>query len=143
MTVAYLGLGANIGDRAGNLARARELLDARGARVMRTSSVLETEPWGVTDQPLFLNQVIEVLWVKGPRALLEAALAVEADVGRIATYRWGPREIDIDLLLFDDLVVSEPGLEVPHPRMWEREFVLVPLRELRPDLYPGRCRTRR
>jgi 2-amino-4-hydroxy-6-hydroxymethyldihydropteridine diphosphokinase len=110
---------------------------------MRTSGVLETEPWGVTDQPLFLNQVIEVLWVKGPRALLRAALAVEADVGRTATYRWGPREIDIDLLLFDDLVVSEPGLEVPHPRMWEREFVLVPLGELRPDLDPGRCRPRR
>ena len=134
MSLAYLGLGSNLGDRAGNLARARELLEARGVRVRRASTVRETEPWGVTGQPRFLNQVIEVCWPRGPRALLRVAQAVEADVGRTPTYRWGPREIDIDLLLFDELVVSEPGLEVPHPGTWERDFVLVPLRELRPDL---------
>lgn len=134
MTVAYLGLGSNIGDRDANLARARQLLAERGARPLRASSVIETEPWGVADQPRFLNQVIEVDWPHGPRALLGAVKAVEAVVGRTATYRWGPREIDIDVLLFDELVVFEADLQIPHPRMGEREFVLGPLGELRPDL---------
>jgi 2-amino-4-hydroxy-6-hydroxymethyldihydropteridine diphosphokinase len=138
VTVAYLGLGSNAGDRDHNLGRARELLERRAVHVLRASSIIETEPWGVTDQDPFLNQVLEVDWQGGPTGLLEAAKAVEAETGRTPTYRWGPREIDVDILLFDDLVVSEPGLEIPHPRMWERDFVLVPLRELRPDLRPGR-----
>jgi 2-amino-4-hydroxy-6-hydroxymethyldihydropteridine diphosphokinase len=134
VTVAYLALGSNVGDRDANLARARRLLAERGARLLRASSVIETEPWGVADQPRFLNQVIEVEWARGPRALLAAAQAVEAAVGRTPTYRWGPREIDIDVLVFDQLVVYEGDLQIPHPRMGERDFVLRPLGELRPDL---------
>src|SRR5437588_9933024 len=117
MTIAYLGLGSNVGDRAHNLGRARDLLDEGGARVVRASSIIETEPWGVVDQAPFLNQVLQVEWHRGPRALLRTAKSVEAGAGRTATYRWGPREIDVDILLFDDLVVSEPDLQIPHPRM--------------------------
>lgn len=94
----------------------------------------ETEPFGVRDQPLFLNQVLEVDWPGTPRDLLVAAKEVEAAVGRKQTYRWGPREIDIDILLFDHLSVREEGLTIPHPGLREREFVMAPLRELRPDI---------
>ncbi|HSR26538.1 MAG TPA: 2-amino-4-hydroxy-6-hydroxymethyldihydropteridine diphosphokinase [Candidatus Eisenbacteria bacterium] len=134
MTVAYVGLGANLGDRARSLADARRLLDERGARVLRESAVRETEPFGVTDQPRFLNQVVEVEWDGGPRELLDAAKAVEAAIGRTPTRRWGPREIDVDVLLFGDESVSDPDLVIPHPGLWERDFVLEPLGELRPDL---------
>lgn len=134
MTVAYLALGANVGDRARSLAEARRLLEARGARLLRASSVRETEPFGVTDQPRFLNQVIEVDWNGGPRELLATAKAVEAAVGRTPTYRWGPREIDVDILLFGDESVEDPDLVIPHPGLRERDFVREPLAELRPDL---------
>ena len=134
MTVAYLALGANVGDRARNLAEARRGLAERGVRILRESAVRETEPFGVTDQPRFLNQVVEVEWRGGPRELLDATRAVEAAVGRTPTYRWGPREIDVDILLFGDESVSEPDLAIPHPGLWERDFVLEPLGELRPDL---------
>ena len=134
MTVAYLGLGSNLGDRSAHLAAARRLLGERGARLLRESVVRETEPFGVTGQPRFLNQVVEVDWPGGARELLAAAKAVEAAVGRTETYRWGPREIDVDLLLFGDERIDEPDLVIPHPGLREREFVLVPLRELRPDI---------
>ena len=134
MTVAYLGLGSNLGDRERNLAEARRLLAEVGAGVLRQSGVHETEPFGVTDQPRFLNQVVEVEWPRGPRELLQAVKAVEAAVGRTPTYRWGPREIDVDILLFGCEAVDEPDLVIPHPGLFEREFVLTPLAELRPDL---------
>lgn len=134
MTICYLALGSNLGERVVYLARARAELEARGARILRESTVHETEPYGVRDQPLFLNQVLEVDWAGSPRELLVAAKAVEAAVGRRATYRWGPREIDIDILLFDDLTVREEGLTIPHPGLAEREFIRAPLRELRPDI---------
>ena len=134
MTLAYLGLGSNLGDRERHLEDALRLLDEAGARVLRASRVHETEPFGVTDQPRFLNQVVEVEWPRGPRELLEAAKAVEAAVGRRPTYRWGPREIDIDILLFGSESLDEPDLVIPHPGLYEREFVLGPLAELRPDL---------
>jgi 2-amino-4-hydroxy-6-hydroxymethyldihydropteridine diphosphokinase len=134
VTVCYLGLGSNLGEREAYLARARRELEARGARILRESSIHDTEPFGVPDQPRFLNQVLEVEWAGNPRELLLAAKAVEAAVGRQATYRWGPREIDIDILLFDDLTVRERGLTIPHPGLAEREFVRAPLAELRPDI---------
>ncbi|MDQ6772275.1 MAG: 2-amino-4-hydroxy-6-hydroxymethyldihydropteridine diphosphokinase [Candidatus Dormibacteraeota bacterium] len=134
MTVAYLAAGSNLGDRDAYLGAARGLLEARGARILRASSVIETEPWGVLDQPRFLNQVLEVDWPGSARELLQAAQAVEAELGRTSGPRWGPREIDLDVLLFGDLKLDEPGLTLPHPRMWERDFVTIPLRELRPDL---------
>jgi 2-amino-4-hydroxy-6-hydroxymethyldihydropteridine diphosphokinase len=133
-SIAFLCLGSNLGDRDAHLARARQLLEEHGAQLRRQSKVIETDPWGIENQPQFLNQVVEVAWPRGPLALLSATRAVEATVGRTPTYRWGPREIDIDILMFDDLVVFEPNLEIPHPRMWERDFVLRPLRELVPGV---------
>jgi 2-amino-4-hydroxy-6-hydroxymethyldihydropteridine diphosphokinase len=138
VTVTYLGLGSNVGDRERHLDEARRLLAAGGALLRRASAVRETEPFGVAGQPWFLNQVLEVEWSAGPRELLALAKEVEAAVGRTPTYRWGPREIDVDILLFGDESVDEPDLVVPHPGLWEREFVLASLAELRPDLVPGR-----
>lgn len=129
-TVAYLGLGSNLGRRARNLSAARRRLRQKGARVVRQSRVIETEPWGDTDQPRFLNQVLEVEWSGTARQLLAAAKDVEREGGRMPTRRWGPRVIDVDILLFGDEEISEDGLKVPHPGISERPFVLESLREL-------------
>jgi 2-amino-4-hydroxy-6-hydroxymethyldihydropteridine diphosphokinase len=129
-TVAYLGLGSNLGRRARNLSAARRRLRQRGARVLRQSRVIETEPWGDTDQPRFLNQVIEVEWMGDARELLRAIKEVEREGGRKPTRRWGPRVIDVDILLFGDERISEPGLEVPHPGIPRRKFIRESLREL-------------
>ncbi|MGH7903515.1 MAG: 2-amino-4-hydroxy-6-hydroxymethyldihydropteridine diphosphokinase [Candidatus Dormibacteraceae bacterium] len=134
MTRAFVALGANLGERERSLERARASLRRRGALVLRESSVSETDPFGVPDQPRFLNQVVEVEWPDSPGALLEVARAVEAEVGRRPSYRWGPREIDVDIVLFGDQVVEAPGLRIPHPGLRERRFVLEPLLELEPDL---------
>jgi 2-amino-4-hydroxy-6-hydroxymethyldihydropteridine diphosphokinase len=134
VTVCYLALGSNLGEREAYLARARAELEARGARILRESGIHDTEPFGVLDQPRFLNQVLEVEWPGSPRELLRAAQAVEAAVGRRETYHWGPREIDVDILLFDDLIVDEEDLTIPHPGLGKREFVRAPLAELRPDI---------
>jgi 2-amino-4-hydroxy-6-hydroxymethyldihydropteridine diphosphokinase len=130
LTVAYLGLGSNLGRRARNLSAARRRLRQKGVRILRQSRVIETEPWGVTDQPRFLNQVLEVEWLGPARRLLGAAKAVEREGGRKATRRWGPRVIDVDILLFGNESISEPGLVTPHPRIAERPFVLAGLEEL-------------
>ncbi len=139
MTVAYLGLGSNLGRRDRNLSAARRRLRQRGARILRRSSVIETEPWGVTDQPRFLNQVLEVDWQGSPRQLLRAAKAVEREGGRKPTRRWGARVIDVDILLFGSERLLEPDLQIPHPRIAERPFVLAGLKELgvRPPIRPG------
>jgi len=134
LTIAYLGLGSNLGRRDRNLSAARRRLRQKGARIVRQSRVIETEPWGVLDQPLFLNQVVEVDWAGSARQLLRAAKAVEREGGRTATRRWGPRVIDVDILLFDAEDIDEPGLQVPHPRIRERDFVMKGLRELRVSL---------
>ena len=130
MTTAYLGLGSNLGRRARNLSAARRRLRQRGARVLRQSRVIETEPWGVADQPRFLNQVIEVDWPGTARQLLKAAKEVEEEGGRKPTRHWGPRVVDVDILLFGDERINQPDLVVPHPRIAEREFVGKSLREL-------------
>lgn len=130
MTIAYLGLGSNLGRRDRNLSSARRHLRQRGARILRQSRVIETEPWGVREQPRFLNQVVEVEWKGSARQLLRAAKAVELEGGRTATKRWGPRVIDVDILLFGAEAIREPDLEVPHPRIRERDFVMRGLREL-------------
>ena len=129
-TVAYLGLGSNLGSRARNLSAARRRLRQTGARILRQSRVIETEPWGVKDQPRFLNQVVEVEWHGSPRQLLAAAKAVEREGGRKPTRRWGPRVIDVDILLFGTEKVSEKDLQIPHPRIPERSFVVAGLKEL-------------
>ena len=136
MTRAYVGLGANVGNRRENLDRAVELLGAEpGVRVFAVSSVRETDPVGYEDQPRFLNAVCAVDTELGPRDLLERLLAIERALGRVRTGpRFGPRTIDLDLLLYGNETVDEPGLTVPHPRLAERLFVLEPLLELAPDL---------
>jgi len=130
LAIAYLGLGSNLGRRARNLSAARRRLRQRGARILRQSRVIETAPWGVTDQPRFLNQVIEIEWPGSPDDLLQAAKLVERDGGRTAERRWGPRVIDVDILLFDDRHIDGADLVIPHPRIAERPFVLESLREL-------------
>ena len=135
MTRAYVGLGANLGDREATIRRAAALLG-----VARLSPILETEPWGYADQPKFLNAVAEVETDLGPRQLLDRLLEIERQLGRVREGpRYGPRTIDLDLLLYGDEVVEEPGLSVPHPRLAERLFVLEPLAELDPALnVPGK-----
>ncbi len=129
MTLAYVGLGSNLGDREVAIRRAAELIGA-----MRLSPIVETEPWGYTDQPQFLNAAAEVETPLGARAFLDQLLDVERRLGRERIgRRWGPRTIDLDLLLFGDERISEPGLEVPHPLLLERLFVLEPLATLIPD----------
>ena len=132
--VAFLGLGSNQGDRAGILAQARMLLAGADLILLRASHLYESAPWGVPDQPWFLNQVLEVRTVLSPQALLEQCHAVEARLGRVRTKRWGPRTIDVDVLLYADLVISAASLTLPHPHLRERAFVLVPLLELAPHL---------
>lgn len=131
--IAYLGLGANLGDREANLRRAVELLAVTpGVRVRRVSAVYETEPVGLREQPWFLNQVVEVETDLSPQALLTRALEIEAALGRARRERWGPRIIDMDILLYNELTLETPGLTLPHPRLAERAFALVPLAELAP-----------
>jgi 2-amino-4-hydroxy-6-hydroxymethyldihydropteridine diphosphokinase len=136
MTRAYVGLGANVGNRRENLDRAVELLGAEpGVRVFAVSSVRETDPVGYEDQPRFLNAACAVDTELGPRDLLERLLAIERALGRERTGpRFGPRTIDLDLLLYGSETIDEPGLTVPHPRLAERLFVLEPLHELAPEL---------
>jgi 2-amino-4-hydroxy-6-hydroxymethyldihydropteridine diphosphokinase len=137
MSAAFLGLGSNLGDRLANLGDAVDLLASHGVEVARSSRVYETEPVG-PPQPDFLNAVIEVETMMPPRTLLRACLEVEHAMGRRRSEPWGPRVIDIDLLTYGDEEIDEPGLTVPHPRMHERGFVLVPLLELTADpMLPG------
>jgi 2-amino-4-hydroxy-6-hydroxymethyldihydropteridine diphosphokinase len=130
LTTAYLGLGSNLGRRARNLSTARRRLRQKGARILRHSRVIESEPWGVADQPRFLNQVIEVAWPGTARQLLVAVKQVEAEGGRTPTRRWGPRVIDVDILLFGDQRIAQRDLVIPHPHIRERDFVRGPLTEL-------------
>jgi len=128
MTLAYIGLGSNMGNSEQLIRDAAELIGA-----VRLSSIIETEPWGYVDQPNFLNAVAEVETALTPRQLLDHLLDVERRLGRERIgHRWGPRTIDLDLLLYGEEVVDEPGLVVPHPRLLEREFALRPLAELVP-----------
>jgi 2-amino-4-hydroxy-6-hydroxymethyldihydropteridine diphosphokinase len=133
----FLGLGTNLGDREQHLREAIARLEAaEGVNFLRQSRVYQTEPMHISDQPEFLNMVVEIE-VEGemrPRDLLAIVKGIEKDIGRTHRERWGPREIDIDILLFGDQHVVEEDFEVPHPRMWERAFVMVPLAEIAPEL---------
>ena len=131
---AYLGLGTNLGDRRANLRDALRLLASEaGLRLLRCSQVYETEPWGVTEQPRFLNCVAEVASTLEPEPLLARCKEVEERLGRVPGTRWGPRLIDMDILLYGAQVVELPHLEIPHPRLHLRAFALVPLAELAPS----------
>ncbi len=134
MKIAYLGLGSNVGDREANLAEARELLASERLIVKRESSVWETAPRDLVDQPFFLNKVIEIETDLFPRQLLGRAKQIEREMGRAKTVSKGPRVIDVDLLLYANSTVNAEDLKIPHPAMSERRFVLEPLAELVPDL---------
>ena len=131
---AYLGLGTNLGDREQNLVQAVNALNAGPElAVLRTSGIYETAPWGLTNQPDFLNTAAEISTTLSPRQLLDRIKDLEHQSGREAGPRFGPRLIDIDILLFGDLVVDEPDLRIPHASLHLRAFALVPLAELTPD----------
>jgi 2-amino-4-hydroxy-6-hydroxymethyldihydropteridine diphosphokinase len=134
-TIVYLALASNLGDRRANLGAAVERLRELVA-VEALSALYETEPAYVTDQPRFLNAALRGRTALAPQALLDFAKQVERDLGRAAGQRYGPRIVDIDLLLYGELAIDVPDLAVPHPRMSERPFVLVPLAEIAPDLVP-------
>ena len=141
MTLAYVGLGANLGAREETLRHAVERLgEAEGVDVLAVSSLRETEPVGVVDQPPFLNGAVQLETSLPPRELLDLLLAIERSLGRVRGARWGPRLVDLDLLLYGSEMVDEPGLRIPHPRLHERRFALEPLAELDPRLeIPGRA----
>lgn len=134
MAIAYIALGSNLGDKEKNLRRALLLLTQQGVEVVRVSSFLSTEPYGVTDQPQFLNAVACVRISLAPLALLDVLLATELAMGRVRLRHWGERNIDLDLLLYEDVVLDMPRLHLPHPDMQNRDFVLLPLAEIAPEL---------
>jgi 2-amino-4-hydroxy-6-hydroxymethyldihydropteridine diphosphokinase len=134
MSVAYIGIGSNLGDREFNCKQAVGLLRQKGITVSKESSLHETKPWGVTDQPLFLNMAIEIETNLKPFELLRTLKDIEKEMGREETFLWGPRIIDLDILLYDNNIVDEKGLKIPHPHMQDREFVLRPLCEIAGDV---------
>ena len=129
----YLALGTNLGDRLANLRAAIATLPP-AVTVMAKSHIYETPPWGYTDQSAFLNMALEGETPLKPLALLAHLKRLETDLGRTPTFRFGPRLIDMDILFYDDLVMETPGLVIPHPRLHERAFILVPLVDIAPDL---------
>jgi len=136
MPEALVGMGGNVGDVRATLDRAiAALCDGEAVRLLARSSNYLTPPWGVTDQPAFVNLALAVATQLPPRALLERALGVEAAFGRdrARERRWGPRTLDIDIIAYDDITLDEPGLTLPHPRLFERAFVLAPLAEIVPN----------
>lgn len=134
MAIAYIALGSNLGDKEKNLRRALLLLTQQGVEAVRVSSFLSTEPYGVTDQPQFLNAVACVRTSLTPLALLDVLLATELAMGRVRLRHWGERNIDLDLLLYEDVVLDTKRLRLPHPDMQNRDFVLLPLAEIAPEL---------
>lgn len=132
--IGYIGLGSNLGDRKMNILEAIKRLSGRGIEMMSLSGLYETPPWGDVVQDDFLNAVVKVKTVLPPLQLLETLLEVEQDMGRVRIQKWGPRSIDLDLLLMGDDRVSESTLELPHPFLEDRLFVLLPLADLAPDL---------
>ena len=143
MSIAYIGLGSNLGDRAGNIGQAIGLLQKNGINVLKTSAVIETAPVGGPPQNKFLNAVVKVATRLSPVELLDHCQAIEQKLGRVRTVANGPRTIDLDILLYDHLAMDTPQLKIPHPRMFERAFVLEPLKEIEPDLLEESLNARR
>lgn len=133
--ICFLGIGSNMGNPVANCARAEKLISGMdGVGVLRRSSLYRTEPVGVTEQEWFVNGVMEIRTTLGPRPLMDVMLHVENDMGRIRGVQWGPRIIDIDILLYGHAVINEESLSIPHPRLHTRRFVLVPLNEIAPHV---------
>ncbi len=142
MTTAYLSLGSNIGDRAGNLKRAIDALPAHGVRVIRQSHFYETEPVELREQDWFLNCVVEVQTDLQPPELMRGLLTIEQWMGRQRLVPKGPRIIDIDILLYGSVILKQPQLEIPHPRLAARRFALVPFAEIAPNaMHPVLAKT--
>lgn len=133
MSTIYIGIGSNLHNREGNCERALILLDENGIKVKKRSSMIETEPCGIKDQPKFVNMAVEAESDHTPEELLEIIKKIEKDIGREPTLRWGPRSIDLDILFYDDLILNTRELEIPHPHIAERGFVLRPLKEIAPE----------
>jgi 2-amino-4-hydroxy-6-hydroxymethyldihydropteridine diphosphokinase len=139
LTDAFLGLGSNLGDREAYLKVSREAVNKlKKTTIIRSSSIYETEPWGIKKQRPFLNQIIEIETELTPLKLFAACQNIEIKLKRRETEKWGPREIDIDLLLYGDSIIDNKKIQIPHPRLSERRFVLIPLSEIAPQLrVPG------
>jgi 2-amino-4-hydroxy-6-hydroxymethyldihydropteridine diphosphokinase len=133
MSIVYLALGSNLGDRRANLRAALGAFEP-DIHILQESALYETPPWGYADQPAFYNMVIKGTTCMEPDALLRFLKGLEGRLGRTESFRYGPRNIDLDILFHDELVINEPQLVVPHPRLHERAFVLVPLADVAPDL---------
>jgi 2-amino-4-hydroxy-6-hydroxymethyldihydropteridine diphosphokinase len=137
----FIGSGSNLGDRLNALCTASGLL-APDIRVLKASQVYETPPWGYEDQPMFLNQVLRTETELDPPALLQHLKRIEIKMGRTATFNYGPRVIDLDILFYDDLIYSADNLQIPHPLAAERAFVLIPMREIAPEfMHPALGKT--
>lgn len=137
----YLGLGSNLGDCRKNLERAIRLIDDRVGQVIRQSSFIETEPWGFESEHKFMNAVILCETTKTPREVLQLTQQIERDMGRrkmvnckLSNRKYTDRQIDIDILLYDDITIDEPDLKIPHPLMYQRDFVMIPLNEIRNEI---------
>jgi 2-amino-4-hydroxy-6-hydroxymethyldihydropteridine diphosphokinase len=142
MAVVYLGIGSNLGDKGANCIESIRMLGNRGIVVRKESSCYETDPWGLEDQPAFINMVVEAETDLPPFELLGALKKIESEMGRKAGVRWGPRLIDLDILLYDDLIFSTDLLTIPHPHLHERRFALEPLAEIAPDVvHPVKLKT--
>jgi len=139
----FLGFGSNLSNREGNITLARELIrKIPGVRILGSSSLFETEPVGITDQPRFINAVVEIETSLPPRELLERVKEIERKIGRQKTFRWGPREIDIDILTYGNQTIHDDILTIPHPEMTKRVFVLLPLLEIAPEfVHPASNKT--
>ncbi|MDB8552684.1 2-amino-4-hydroxy-6-hydroxymethyldihydropteridine diphosphokinase [Turicibacter sanguinis] len=135
MKLAYLSLGSNIGDKKKYLYDAIKLLDGyKGIRIVKLSSLYETSPWGYTEQDLFMNLVVLIETSLSPVELLDCCQSIEQELGRVRLIKWGPRVIDVDILLFEDEKINTERLTIPHPFMTERDFVMIPLCEIAKDL---------
>lgn len=134
MPTAYIGIGSNLGNRAENCVNAITLLIADGVRVTSISSMIETEPWGIKEQPKFINMAIQIQTPLAPDDLLKLLKDIEVRSGRVPGPVWGPRIVDLDILFYEDLVMKTPELEIPHPGAGSRDFVLKPLAEIAPEL---------
>jgi 2-amino-4-hydroxy-6-hydroxymethyldihydropteridine diphosphokinase len=134
MHTSYLLTGANLGNPLDTLQKANEILEEKVGEILQKSKIYRTAAWGKTDQPDFLNQVIKISTLLEPHKLMQTILDIELQMGRKREEKYGPRIIDIDILFYDDLVIDEPHLSIPHPRIRERRFVLEPLHEIEPNL---------
>ena len=130
MNRTYLLIGGNVGNRLENMEKAAELIGAKAGEISKRSTMYETEAWGKSDQPAFLNQVLRVQTDLEPQALLETILGIEQEMGRMRQEKYGPRTVDIDILLYNDMVLESDELSIPHPQLHMRRFALTPLAEI-------------